>query len=76
MAGGKNTIAVFISQFLLPFLSTIHPALIHIFKNGFNQTGGKDRCRIIAAKCFLISNIRKRIYRTPAIAYAGKNYLK
>lgn len=67
MAGGKNTMAVFISQFLLPFLSTIHPALIHILKNCFNQTGGKDRCRIIVAKCFLSAGFANSHIRSLSI---------
>jgi hypothetical protein len=28
--GGKDNVAVFISQFLLPFLSTFHSAISHI----------------------------------------------
>ena len=47
------------SQFLLPFLSTIHPAFIHILRAIFTETGGKDRGTIVAAKCFFESENTK-----------------
>lgn len=49
--------AVFTDQFLVPFLSTFHSAIIHILKNYFIQTGGKDRGTMLVTKCFLKAKI-------------------
>ena len=65
VAGGKNTMTDSTSQFLLPFLSTIHPAFIHILRAIFTETGGKDRGTIVAAKCFL----KARILKTARLLY-------
>src|SRR6185503_20931505 len=63
MRGGKDNVVAFISQFLLPFLSTFHSSLIHILRTILFETGGKDRSSIVPAKCFLKAKTYKRLNR-------------